>query len=55
MDRWRIRRRYGRRLWRLTPVRATLNPLSNQPIDGICARVLLINGPALAIVKKVMG
>ena len=31
---------------------ATLNPLPDQPIDGIRARVLLINEPALAIVKK---
>ena len=55
MDRRRVRRRYGRRLWRLIPPRATLNPLPDRPIDGIRARVLLINGPVLAIVKKSMG
>ena len=55
MDRWRIRRRYGRRLWRLSPLRATLNPLTDRPFDGIRARVLLIIRPVLAIVKKSMG
>ena len=55
MDRWRIRRRYGRGLWRLTLDRATLNPLPNQPVDGIRGRVLLIKGPGPAIVKKSMG
>ena len=40
---------------RMGPSSATLNPLPDQPINGIRARVLLIKGPALAIVKKLVG
>jgi hypothetical protein len=42
-------------LMRMGAVRATLNPLPDRAIDGNYARVLLIKGPALAIVKKVRG